>query len=291
MAYIRNNYKIGPLTWLKVGGVVKTLFIPKNFQEIKDFLESNDLKDVIILGAVSNSLILDGYLDKIILKTTNLNSIELMDNCQIKAQCGALDKTVANFALNNNIGGLEFLDSIPGTVGGNILTNAGCYGKEIKDCVIAVEIITKDGQLKTLSPESFNFTYRSCKIPDECFMIYSVTFQGHHDDYNHIKSIMDKMAHQRQTSQPIGISTCGSTFKNPLPQKAWELINKSGAKDLKVGDAGWSQLHNNFLDNKGSKGDDIYKLCQLTKAMVKNKFNIELELEIFILGIMDNTNG
>lgn len=286
MAYIRNNYNIAPLTWLKVGGTVKTLFIPKNFQEIQEFYQQNSysFQDIIILGAVSNSLILDGYLDKTVLKTTNLNTIELLDNYQIRVQSGTLDKILANFALNNNIGGLEFLDSIPGTIGGNILTNAGCYGKEIKDILISIEVITNDGQLKTLLPDDFKFSYRRCVIPENVFMIYSVVLQGYYDDYENIKNNMDNMAAQRESTQPTSIATCGCTFKNPLPQKAWELINKSGAKDLKVGQVSWSSLHNNFLDNKGKSGDDIYKLCQLTQQMVKEKLGVDLELEIFIFG-------
>jgi UDP-N-acetylmuramate dehydrogenase len=287
MAYIRHNYNIAPLTWLKVGGIVKTLFIPKNFDEIQEFIKTyppEEINSMVILGAVSNSLILNGYLDKIVLKTTNLNSIQILDNYQIKVESGTLDKSLANFCLNNGIGGLEFLDSIPGTLGGNILTNAGCYGKEIKDILVNIEVVTKDGQLKILLPEDFQFSYRKCHIPQNILMIYSVTLQGYSDTYDNIKTIMDTMASQREATQPTSIATCGCTFKNPLPQKAWELINKSGAKDLKINGVGWSSLHNNFLDNKGKSGDDIYKLCKMTQELVKEKFNIDLELEIFIFG-------
>jgi UDP-N-acetylmuramate dehydrogenase len=285
MAYIRNNYPIGPLTWLKVGGTVNTLFIPKNIQEIQDFLKNHSTQDVMVLGAISNSLILDGHWDKIVLKTTGLNQIQLLeDGVSIRAQCGVLDKTLAHFALQHSIGGLEFLDSIPGTVGGNIFTNAGCYGSEIKDVVTELEIIDRQGVIQTVSPDIFQFSYRHSIIPDHVFMIYSVTFKGLADDATNIAAKMQTMANQRMASQPIGIATCGSTFKNPLPHKAWQLIAASGAHQLKIGGAQWSQLHCNFLHNTGHKADDIHELCRQTQKMVKEKCNVDLELEIFIFG-------
>ena len=288
MAYIRNNYPIGPLTWLKVGGQVKTLFIPKSLDEIITFFQENpslSMKDIVILGAISNSLILDGYWDKTIIKTTGLNQIILLDDgVSIKAQCGVLDKMLANFALQNSIGGLEFLDSIPGTVGGNIFTNAGCYGSEIKDVVTLIEAIDMQGNLKVFKPEDFQFSYRHSVSPQDILMIYSVTFKGFIDKKENIQNKMDGMKAQRISSQPTGIATCGSTFKNPLHYKSWQLIKDAGADNLQVGGAQWSSIHCNFLHNTGTKANDIYKLCLLTKQMVKEKTNIELELEIFVFG-------
>ena len=289
MAYIRNNYPLGPLSWLKVGGKVKTLFIPKTLEEIQEFLSTNH-DDILVLGAISNSLILDGYLDKIVLKTTGLNQIILHDDgVTIEAQCGVLDKTIAQFALDNSIGGLEFLDSIPGTIGGNIFTNAGCYGTEIKDIVVKIKCLDRQGNMMELDPADFQFSYRHSVIPSHVFMIYSVIIKGFKDDQDNIKFIMDDFAVRRSESQPTGIATCGSTFKNPLPYKAWELIKNSGAYQLRVGDAQWSSLHCNFLHNTGTKANDIYELCQQTKQMVKEKCGVDLDYEIFIFG-GDNQN-
>jgi UDP-N-acetylmuramate dehydrogenase len=283
MAFIKHNYNIGPLTWLKVGGVVKTFFIPKNYDEIVDFLRDN--KDtIIVLGAVSNSLFLDGPWDGAVIKTTHLNAIELLDNYQIKAQCGVLDKVLSNFALKHSIGGLEFLDSIPGTVGGNILTNAGCYGSEIKDIFVALEYINFEGQLKTLTKNDIIFSYRHGQLPKDCLMIYSVIFQGYRDSTENIMAIMKQMEAQRLGTQPVGISTCGSTFANPKDHKAWQLIEQSGAKNLIVNGAQWSKIHCNFLHNRGTSADDIYDLCLQTQHLVKEKTNIELSFEIFIFG-------
>jgi UDP-N-acetylmuramate dehydrogenase len=284
MAYIRHNYPLGPLSWLKVGGTVKTLFIPKNLQEIQEFLPDNQ-GEILIVGALSNSLILDGPLNKTVIKTTGLNQITLYDDgVTLEAQCGVLDKTIANFALNHTIGGLEFLDSIPGTIGGNIFTNAGCYGSEIKDIVISIKTLDHLGNITVRDPEQFQFAYRSSVIPADVLMIYSVVIRGHPDTYDNIKNKMDSMASQRTATQPTGIATCGSTFKNALPHKSWELIKKSGAHQLEVGGAHWSSLHCNFLDNTGKSGDDIYILCKKTQQLVYETTGIHLELEIFVFG-------
>jgi UDP-N-acetylmuramate dehydrogenase len=283
MAFIRNNCSIAPLTWLKVGGIVKTLFIPKNLDEIKNFIIEN--KDpIIILGGVSNCLILDGYWDVSVLKTTFLTNINLLPNNQLEVECGTLDKLVSKWALDNNIGGLEFLDSIPGTIGGNILTNAGCYGCEIKDILIEAKCITKDGQIKILSCKDFEFSYRKGIIPNDILMIYSVILQGYLDSKENILEKMNNMAYKRNISQPIGIATCGSTFKNPIDKKAWQLIQQSGAHLLKVNNVSWSSIHCNFLYNQGKSANDIKKLINDTQQLVFNTTGILLELEIFILG-------
>lgn len=286
MAYIRNNCPLGPLTWLKVGGIVKTLFIPKNLEEIQDFLLNND-KNIVVLGAISNSLILDGYWDASVLKTTFLNSMKLLPNFQIEVQCGALDKSVSKFALDNEIGGLEFLDSIPGTIGGNILTNAGCYGSEIKDILIEAKAIDFNGNLIVLQKDDFHFTYRKGHLPKDIAMIYSVVLQGYHDNKTNILEKMNSMTAKRIASQPIGISTCGSTFKNPIDHSAWQLIKEAGAHLLKVGKVSWSSIHCNFLHNEGNNSNDIYQLIQQTQKLVLEKTNIKLELEIFIFGNLE----
>jgi UDP-N-acetylmuramate dehydrogenase len=285
--FIRDNFNLAPITWLKVGGPAELFFMPKSLEELQDFVRENKGKKFTILGASSNSLILQGGIKGIIIKTTNLNKITLLENYTIKVESGVLDKILSQFAAKNSIGGLEFLDSIPGTIGGNIRTNAGCYGREIADILLQCQCLTLDGDLITLKKEDLKFSYRSSILPENILMVTSVILQGYHDSIANITTKMLTMEKNRKKTQPTGISTCGSTFKNGEKDKAWKLIKESGAADLEFNGVKMSDLHCNFLDNKSTKANDVYHFCLMVQNKVREYSGINLEMEIFVLGDLE----
>ena len=273
-------------SWFNLGGPAKVIFKPNDLNELSFFLKNIKGNEKIqIIGAGSNTLVRDGGFDGIIIKLGKpFSRISLFDKNTIIAGTSALDRTVSNFALENSLTGFEFLSCIPGTIGGGIRMNSGCYGEEISKIIISVQAIDLNGNLRIIKSSDINFFYRGCSIENNLIFI-SATFKGKKDNKIKIKEKIDTLVNKKKMDQPSKIKTCGSTFKNPKNMKAWELIKESGCEGMSVGDAFISSKHCNFFVNKGNaKSKDLENLINKVKKKVFNKTGINLEPEIQIIG-------
>tara|TARA_Y100000590_G_scaffold464354_1_gene633582 strand:+ start:529 stop:1440 length:912 start_codon:yes stop_codon:yes gene_type:complete len=273
-------------SWFNIGGPAKAVFKPKDLKELSVFLKHlKGFNKVKILGIGSNTLIRDGGFDGIIIKLgKSFSHISLFDNNKIIAGASALDKQVSNFALQNSLSGFEFLSCIPGTIGGGIKMNSGCYGNDISKILISVQAMDMEGKIKIVHASDIKFSYRKCNIKDDLIFV-SASFLGKNDDSKNIKEKINKLVERKKTDQPSQIKTCGSTFKNPEKNKAWSLIKDSGCSGMSVGDAYISKKHCNFFVNKGkAKSKDLEDLIKKVKSTVLNKTGIKLELELEIIG-------
>ncbi len=216
----------------------------------------------------------------------NFNNISLLNDNIIIAGSAVLDKTLSDFALDNSLRGFEFLACIPGTVGGGIRMNAGCFNKEFKDILLSVQAIDKSGNIVTIPAKDIKFEYRKSNLPDDLIFL-SASFKGIKGDRTIIKNEIDKLKSEKEKNQPSKIKTSGSTFKNPISQskkKVWELIKESVPLDKSFGDACISEKHCNFFVNKGhATFEDMNKLIEFVAKRVLEKTGINLEKEIKIL--------
>ena len=283
------NYSLKKLNWFNIGGKAKFYFKAENLEELVKFLkEFGKNTNIFVLGAGSNILLSDKLFDGVVIKLgKNFSNISLMPNNVIVAGSAVSDKKLSEFALNNSIGGLEFLSCIPGTIGGGIKINSGCFGKEFKDILISIQVIEKNtGLIKTIPSSQIDFGYRKCDI-DKNYIYLSASFKGKKKDRKLIDQEINYLKKKKEIAQPSKIKTGGSTFKNPLGQtteKAWELIKKSVPLNTSFGDAGISKKHCNFLINKSdAKFEDMLKLIRFIKREVKSKTGIQIETEIEII--------
>ncbi len=274
--------------WFNIGGKSKIFYSANNLSELIKFLKKLKNKEkIFILGAGSNTLISDNLYDGVVIKLSkNFNNISLLNEDIIIAGSAVLDKTLSNFALENNLSGFEFLSCIPGTVGGGIKMNAGCFGKEFKDILISIQAIDKSGEILTIPYKDINFSYRGSNLSDDLIFL-SASFRGVKSQANKIKLQMNEFKNEKEKNQPTKIKTSGSTFKNPINQtdkKVWELIKDSVPLDTRFGDACISEKHCNFFVNKGNATfDDMSKLIEFVSKKVLEKTGISLEKEIKIL--------
>ena len=251
---------------------------------MQNFLKNND-KNITIIGGGSNLLIRDGSIDGVvILLKNNFQNIELKDNILI-ADCGTLNSKLYNFAKNNNIGGYEFLGTIPGTLGGAIRGNAGCYGSEIKDFLISIEAIDFNGNIYNFSNKDCNFQYRKNNLPENLIFTKAFLKADTKKEKKEIEKTFNEMLEKRLNSQPHGVKTCGSTFKNPTEKPAWKIIQELGYQNKEINGAKMSEKHANFMINTGNaKAADLEHLGNLIIKEAKEKQNIDLEWEIRIIG-------
>jgi len=273
-------------SWFNLGGPAKVLFRPKNLKELSFFLkEINKKSKIKVLGAGSNTLIRDGGFDGIIIKLgPSFSRISLFDPTTLIAGASALDKKVSNFALKNSLAGFEFLSCIPGTIGGAIRMNSGCYEHDISKILLSVQAIDFNGNVRMITKPNIEFFYRGSNLEEDLIFI-SATFKGNMDSKINIKNKISSFVENKKTSQPSKIKTCGSTFKNPKNEKAWKLIKDSGCAGMKIGDAQISDKHCNFFVNKGkTRAKDLENLIQKVKKIVFDKTGISLELELQIIG-------
>ena len=280
------NKSLSKLSWFHTGGPAKVLFKPTNLKELSLFLKELKKKNKIkILGMGSNTLIRDGGFDGIIIKLGKFFSrLSLLNSNTIIAGASALDKSLSNFALENSLSGFEFLSCIPGSIGGAVRMNSGCYESDISKIIASVQVMDLDGNIKVINSSNIKFHYRGSDL-DENLIFVSATFHGTKDIKAKIKNKVDSYVKKKKITQPLKTKTCGSTFKNPKNKKAWQLIKNSGCGGLKVGDAQISEKHCNFFINSGNaKAEDLEKLINLVKSKVLNKTGISLELEIQIIG-------
>ena len=254
---------------------------------IKFLKTLNNKKKIFILGAGSNTLISDSIFDGVVIKLSkNFNNISLLGEDTIIAGSAVLDKSLSDYALNNNLSGFEFLSGIPGTIGGGIKMNAGCFGKEFKDILLSIQAIDKSGDVITIPSKDIKFEYRENDIPEDLIFL-SASFKGVKSQSQKIKKEMMRVKTEKEKNQPSKIKTSGSTFKNPLSQtdkKVWELIKLSVPLDKSFGDACISEKHCNFFVNKGEASfKDMTMLIDFVAQKVFEKTGISLEKEIKIL--------
>ncbi len=280
------NESLSKLSWFNLGGPAKILFRPKNLQELSIFLkEVKGAEKIKILGAGSNTLVRDGGFNGVIIKFGKFFShISLFDPNTIIAGASILDKNVSSFALENSLSGFEFLSCIPGTIGGAVRMNSGCYGEEISKILVSLQVMDFKGNIKIIQSPDIKFHYRGSNL-DENLIYISATLRGKKDDMLNIKNKINNFVNKKKITQPEKIKTCGSTFKNPKDEKAWKLIKDSGCAGMKVGDAQISQKHCNFFVNNGNaKSKDLEELIYQVKKKVLDKTGINLELELQIIG-------
>lgn len=284
MNKLLKNINLAKYSWFQVGGNAEYFFEPENLEELQNFLKNNN-KNITIIGGGSNLLIRDGGVDGVvILLKNNFQNIELKDNILI-VDCGTLNSKLYNFAKNNNIGGYEFLGTIPGTLGGAIRGNAGCYGSEIKDFLISVEAIDFNGNIHKFSNKDCNFQYRKNNLPENLIFTKVFLKADTKKEKNEIEKTFNEMLEKRLNSQPHGVKTCGSTFKNPTEKPAWKIIQELGYQNKEINGAKMSEKHANFMINTGkARAVDLENLGNLIIKEAKERQNINLEWEIKIIG-------
>ncbi len=280
------NKSLENLSWLKVGGPAECLYIPYNLEDLSHFLSFLSPKiNINVFGRLSNVLIRDGGLSGVtILIPPNFLPINLLKGNQISAGAGILDKNLSYQAMCAELGGLEFLSSIPGSIGGAVAMNAGCYGKEIKDIILEGKFIDRKGKISVLTKNEIGFLYRGTKLSEGKILIEAI-FQGQPSKKEKIRSLIEKINSGREISQPKGYATGGSTFKNPTEKKAWELIKEAGMQGEKIGGAEVSKKHCNFLiNNREATAKDFEDLGNTIIEKVFSCSGITLEWEIRIVG-------
>ena len=280
------NENLSKFSWFNLGGPAKVLFRPKNLQELSIFLkEINGEFKIKVLGAGSNTLIRDGGFDGIIIKLgKSFSHLSLFDSKTIIAGASARDNNVSSFALENSLSGFEFLSCIPGTVGGAIRMNSGCYNEDISKILVSVQTIDLKGNIRVIKSTDIKFYYRGYNLKEDLIFI-SATFIGVKKNKTDIKKKINSFLEEKKNSQPLKVKTCGSTFKNPSSKKAWQLVKDSGCAGMKIGDAQISEKHCNFFVNRGkANSKDLEKLIYNVKNKVFEKTKINLELEIQIIG-------
>ena len=285
---IKFDYNLKKKNWFNIGGKTKIYFKAKNLKDLIRFLKiiKNEEK-FFILGGGSNTLISDKTFDGVVIKlSNNFNNISLLSEEIIIAGSAVTDKLLSEFAMEHSLGGFEFLSCIPGTVGGGIKMNAGCFDREFKDILISVQAVNKSGQVITIPAKEIDFKYRDSGLSNDLIFL-SASFKGFKKDSNSIKSEIVKLKKKKEKAQPTKIKTSGSTFKNPLGQsdkKVWQLIKESVPLEKSFGDACISEKHCNFFVNKGNaKFDDMKKLIEFVSDSVLKKTGVKLQTEIKIL--------
>ena len=285
---LKFDYNLKKLNWFNIGGDAKVFFKPDNLDDLVTFLKTfGKSEKIFVLGAGSNILITDNKFDGFVVKLgKNFSNISLLPNNIIVAGSAVSDKNLSNFAMENNIGGFEFLSCIPGTIGGGLKINSGCFGKEFKDILLSVQVIDRKGVIKTIPSSKIKFGYRYSPL-DKDLIFLSASFQGKKKNREEINKEINKLKEEKNRRQPSRIKTGGSTFKNPINQtdiKVWELIKTSISTTKSFGDAKISEKHCNFLVNsKNAKFEDMKKLINFIKSEVEKKKNIKLETEIEII--------
>ncbi len=274
--------------WFNIGGRAKVFFKANELKDLIEFLKIlNNQERVHIIGAGSNTLITDEVFDGIIIKLgKNFNRLSILDPDTIISGAAVTDKKLSEFAAENNLSGFEFLSCIPGTIGGGIKMNAGCFGSEIKDILISVQSIDYLGNISTIPSTNINFDYRTNDLSDDLIFL-SASFKGKKKDAQIITKTMMEFKEKKERNQPTKIKTSGSTFKNPIKEtnkKVWELIKESVPSDISFGDACISEKHSNFFVNKGNASfKDMKKLINFVEKSVFKKTGINIEKEIKIL--------
>ncbi len=277
---------LAPLVWFKSGGNAEYLFEPKDAADLQNFARQLDVKTPIWpLGLGSNLIVRDGGVAGVTVRLGKpFAKIVRVDDLTLRCGGGASGILVSSTARDAGIAGLEFLRGIPGTVGGFVRMNGGAYGREVKDILLECEVVLRTGELITLPLADLKYTYRHSELPDGAVVV-SATFRGVPGEKVVIGAEMDRIAAEREASQPLRSKTGGSTFKNPDGHKAWQLVDEAGCRGLQIGGAQVSEKHTNFLLNVGNATSaDIEALGEEVRRRVLAKSGIELQWEIQRVG-------
>jgi len=277
---------LAPLVWFKAGGAADWLFEPADTDDLSAFLARLDpAVPVMALGLGSNLIVRDGGWPGVVVRLGKaFASVEQVDETALRCGGGASGILVSSKARDAGIGGVEFLRSIPGTVGGFVRMNGGAYGREVKDILVDCDVVLRSGERVTLALGDLGYTYRHSDLPEGAIVV-SATFRGHPEQTAVIQGEMLRIAAAREASQPLRSKTGGSTFKNPAGHKAWELVDAAGCRGLTRGDAQVSEKHCNFLLNLGeATSGDIEALGDDVIERVRAHSGVTLEWEIQRVG-------
>ena len=286
---LSENVKLSTYSWFNLGGNADYLFKPRDINDLKEFLLEANKKNlkITILGAGSNTLFRDNGVRGVVVKLgKEFSYIKKIGENILETGAATLDRKVANYAKENNLKNLEFLSCIPGSIGGAVIMNSGCYDSDISKVIISIKVLDKKKMIETeIKKENIKFFYRGTDLSND-FIILSVKLKCSSGEKNEIEKIQNDLIERKKTSQPSQIKTCGSTFKNlNKDKKAWMLIKEAGCSDFKVGDAVISKKHCNFFVNNGkAKSKDIENLVKKVQKKVLEKTGVNLELEIKIVG-------
>ncbi len=279
------NEKLSNYSWFNLGGPADLLFKPESIDDILFFFKEFKPQKFTIIGAGSNTLIRDGGIKGITIKlSSSFSYTSIGPENIIDVGAATPDKKVADFAMENSIAGMEFLACIPGSIGGAVRMNTGCYGDDISSILHSIKVINNNCQVNEILAKDIEFSYRGTNL-EKNLLITSVKLIGKASMKKKIEEKQKAMVEKKKNSQPNQIKTCGSTFKNPKNKKAWELIKESNCENLKIGNAKISEKHCNFFINDGNAtSKDLEELINKVKENVYQKTKINLELEIKIIG-------
>ncbi len=280
------NAPLAPLVWFKSGGAAEWLFEPKDLADLQGFLRDLDpAVPVMALGLGSNLIVRDGGVPGVVVRLGKaFAKVSRCADLTLDCGAGASGILVSSTARDNGIAGLEFLRSIPGTVGGFVRMNGGAYGGEVKDVLVDCDVVLRDGSLRTLPVEALHYTYRHSELPEGAIVV-GARFRGRPGEPAAIQAEMDRISASREASQPLRSKTGGSTFKNPDGHKAWQLVDEAGCRGLTLGGAQVSEKHTNFLLNTGNATSaEIEALGEEVRRRVKDKSGVELQWEIQRVG-------
>jgi UDP-N-acetylmuramate dehydrogenase len=281
------NAPLAPLIWFKSGGAAEELFEPADVADLQAFLAATPLEvPVWPLGLGSNLIVRDGGMPGVTVRLGKAFAGISVSDMTVECGAGAPGISVASAARDAGVAGLEFLRGIPGTVGGAVRMNAGAYGREVQDVLVSADVILRSGEARTLLLRDMGYSYRHSLLPREAIVV-AATFAGVPGDPAVIGVEMDRIAAEREASQPLRSKTGGSTFKNPEGHKAWTLVDEAGCRGLTIGGAQVSEKHCNFLLNLGdATSADIEALGEEVRARVLAHSGVELEWEIQRVGLV-----
>jgi len=284
------NEPLAPYTWFRVGGAAEALFIPADAEDLADFLKALDpAVPVTVLGVGSNVIVRDGGVEGVVIRLAGRPWAQITaDGDAVTAGAGALDSMVAKASAKAGIAGLEFYAGIPGTIGGALTMNAGCYGSETKDVLVSAWGLTRSGERVDYALADFRYTYRHSQAPADIIWI-EATYRGTADKPEAVAARISEITSRRETTQPIREKTGGSTFKNPEGHSSWKLVDEAGWRGKLHAETGggakFSELHSNFMINPGeATAADIEGLGEAVRADVLAKTGVQLEWEIKRIG-------
>jgi len=283
---LKADAPLAPLVWFKAGGHAQWLFEPKDLGDLQDFLAKLDpAVPVMALGLGSNMIVRDGGVPGVVIRLGKAFAKVTAEGTTLTCGGGASGILVSSTARDAGVAGVEFLRSIPGTVGGFVRMNGGAYGGEVADILLTCDVVLRDGSLVTLTNADLGYTYRHSSLPQGAVAV-SARFEGRSGEPAAIQAEMDRISAAREASQPLRSKTGGSTFKNPAPElsdghKAWQLVDEAGCRGLAIGGAQVSEKHTNFLLNTGdATATQIEDLGEEVRRRVKARSGVDLEWEI-----------
>src|ERR1700733_7933495 len=280
------NQSLAELTWFRVGGPAQVLFMPDDEADLSYFLANLPAEiTVTVIGLGSNLIVRDGGVPGVVIRLGRGFGEIAVEGVTVRTGAAVPDVKVARAAQEAGIAGLSFMRGIPGGIGGALRMNGGAYGRETKDALVEARAVDRAGRVHVLRNADMGYTYRHCGVPDD-YIFAEALYQGERGDPAVIAAEMHKITESREATQPIKSRTGGSTFKNPPGHKAWQLIDAAGCRGLKVGGAQVSEMHCNFLINRGgATAADIEALGENVRRRVKETSGVELKWEIERLGV------